>query len=149
MNWHTQTVGDEVFPLAPPEPESYSQHGTKLWCFPPEPFTWPLSDTPFFSFFFVVFFLTVTTPRRWNVTWICGTTERQTGAVSSPVLSWRWCRAAAGRPGVCLRIAVIPRCSAAEITNAPSSHEKERLMTRLCSEIFCHSSWGEREKSLC
>lgn len=37
MNWHTHNVGDELFPLAPPDPQSRSQHGTEFWCFPPEP----------------------------------------------------------------------------------------------------------------
>lgn len=52
--------------------------------------------------------------------------------VSSSLSSW-WYKAVTGRPGVCARIAVIPGCSTAEITNALSSHERERLMTRLCS----------------
>lgn len=47
-----------------------------------------------------------------------------------------WYGPVTGQPGVCVRIAVIPCCSTAEITSTLSGHEIERLMTRLCSLPF-------------
>lgn len=57
-------------------------------------------------------------------------------AESFSLLSSGWYRPVTGHPGVCVRIAIIPCCSTAEITSTLSGHEIERLMTRLCSLRF-------------